>query len=75
MLQFKPRFGFIEGSKGLTSQDNLSVCLVEEMDTGIVVTPQENDRFLNEVKRKIDWRWRVASHIRQRCPEIRRQHF
>lgn len=34
-------------------QENLSARLVEEMETGIVVPPNENGRFLNEVKRLI----------------------
>jgi len=34
-------------------QENLAARLVEAMETGIVVQPHENDRFLNEVKRLI----------------------
>jgi glycosyltransferase involved in cell wall biosynthesis len=34
-------------------QENLSARLVEEMETGIVVPPNENGRFLKEVKRLI----------------------
>ena len=34
-------------------QENLSARIVEEMETGIVVPPNENDRFLTEVKRLI----------------------
>ena len=34
-------------------KENLAARLVEAMETGIVVPPHENDRFLNEVKRLI----------------------
>ena len=34
-------------------KENLSARLVEELETGIVVPPNENDRFLNAVKRLI----------------------
>ena len=34
-------------------KENLSARLVEELETGIVVPPHENDRFLNAVKRLI----------------------